>query len=115
MANDSFASKGRIGLQSFKIPPERFISAPIEAILQDLQGTLRSLTLTRVYKREVGDGRRRSCGPECVLFVLQRPLLLKAMDRARPRARPSTKLPVSLRAPLNSTSWTQDGTTATED
>ena len=115
MANDPSASRGRTGLQSFKIPPERFISAPIEAILQDLQGMLRSLTLTGVYKREVSDGRRQSCGPECVLFVLQRPLLLITMDRARPRARLSAKLPVSLRAHLNSTSWTQDGTTATED
>ena len=55
MANDPSASKGRTGLQSFKIPQERFISAPVEAILQDLQGILRSLTLTGVYKREVSN------------------------------------------------------------
>lgn len=39
MANKPVANKSTKGLQCFQIPPERFISAPVEAILQDLQGT----------------------------------------------------------------------------
>ena len=40
MTNKPAASKSTKGLQCFRIPPERFISAPVEAILQDLQGML---------------------------------------------------------------------------
>ena len=42
MAKKKSVSKEKTGMQSFQIPPERFINAPVEAILQDLQGMVRS-------------------------------------------------------------------------
>ena len=42
MPNKSFGRKENTGMQSFQIPPERFITAPVEAILQELQGMVRS-------------------------------------------------------------------------
>lgn len=49
VANKPSVEMSKKGLQSFVVPPERFISAPTEAILQDLQGLARRRSATLLY------------------------------------------------------------------